>query len=100
MFSDIFQLAMLVPFILRRFLTWHHIKSDVLASIKERLNLSRVDQIPLKVVQVWVTEAKALKFAFSNTMTEDDYQTLAKVLKRQSRLLIEVNLKFLLFKSF
>ena len=52
MFSDIFQLAMLMPFILRCFFTWHHIKSDILNSMKEWLNLSRVDQVPRKVMQV------------------------------------------------
>ena len=92
MFSDIFRLAMLMPFILRRFLTRRHIKSDILDSIKERLNLSQVDQVPNKITQVWVTEAKTLKLAFSVIMDTDNHKALAKALREQSCLLTEVNL--------
>ncbi|CAG8659614.1 3948_t:CDS:2, partial [Paraglomus occultum] len=90
MFSDIFRLAMLMPFILKRFLTWRHIKSDALTLIKERLNLSRVDQVATRVLQVWVTEAKTLKLAFSVTMDTNAYKALEKTLREQSRLLTEV----------
>jgi len=91
MFSDIFRLAMLMPFILRRFLTWRLMKKDLLESIQRRLNLPRIEQVPLKVIQVWVTEAKALKLVFSVTLSSNDFQALIKALKEQSRILLEVS---------
>ena len=99
MFSDVLQLAMLMPFILRHFLARRYIKSDILQSIKQRLNLSRIDQVPLKVIQVWVTEAKALKLVFKITLNENDQQALSHILKEQSRALVEVRLKVFQYKS-
>jgi len=99
MFSDVLQLAMLMPFILRHFLTCRYIKSDILQSIKQCLNLSRIDQVPLKVIQVWVTEAKALRLAFKVTLNKSDQQALSQILKEQSRVLVEVSSKAFQYKN-
>ena len=45
----------------------------------------------LKLCTCWVIEAKALKLAFSITMTESIYQELQESLKRERDMLIQVS---------
>ncbi|CAB4488169.1 unnamed protein product [Rhizophagus irregularis] len=43
----------------------------------------------LKLCTCWAIEAKVLKLAFSNTMTESVYQELQELLKREYEILIQ-----------
>ncbi|GET03676.1 hypothetical protein GLOIN_2v1880882 [Rhizophagus clarus] len=89
MFSDILRIVMLMPFILQRFLKSHHIKTEVLN--KWRKN-SRINQ-NLAVsyfCKCWTIEAKVLKLTFSNNMTENTYQELQEMLKKEHEILIHI----------
>ncbi|CAG8651128.1 1777_t:CDS:2, partial [Paraglomus brasilianum] len=49
--------------------------------------------VPLKVIQVWVTEAKALKLVFKVTLNKSNQQALSQILKEQNHALVEVFLE-------
>ncbi|CAG8453434.1 5143_t:CDS:2 [Gigaspora rosea] len=63
-FSDSLKLAMIMPFILKRFLNIKHIKNTEINILKERLNESHT-LIPIKLIECWTTVSKALKITFS-----------------------------------
>ena len=90
MFSDTLRLAMLMPFILYRFLKPHHIKADTMNNWRENFKL-RQDSIILKLLTCWAIEAKTLKLAFSITMTENIYQELDESLKKEREMLLQVS---------
>jgi hypothetical protein len=91
MFSDVLRLAMLMPFILYRFLKPHHIKTDTMNNWREIFKL-RQNLIISKLLKCWAIEAKTLKLAFSITMTERIYQELEELLKKEREILIQVNI--------
>jgi hypothetical protein len=90
MFSDVLRLSMLMPFILQRFLKPHHIKSEVLNNWSTNLGI-RQNSVSLKLCTCWAVEAKALKLAFLNTMSENIYQELQKSFNRERDVLIQVS---------
>ena len=100
MFSDVLRLSMLMPFILRRFLKPHHIKSEALNNWSTNLGI-RQNSVILKLCTCWAIEAKALKLAFSNAMSENLYQELKNLLNRERDALIQVSSQiFYLYISF
>ncbi|CAB4423298.1 unnamed protein product [Rhizophagus irregularis] len=88
MFSDVLRLTMLMPFVLRRFLKPYHIKKEVLNNWNMEQNIKQNSAV-LKLCTCWAIEAKVLKLAFSNTMTESVYQELQELLKREYEILIQ-----------
>ena len=90
MFSDVLRLAILMPFILRRFLKPCHIKAETLNSWHTNSGI-RQNSAVLKLCTCWAIEAKALKLAFSITMTESIYQELQESLKKECEILIQVS---------
>jgi len=90
MFSDVLRLAILMPFILRQFLKPCHIKAETLNSWHTNSGI-RQNSAVLKLCTCWAIEAKALKLAFSITMTESIYQELQESLKKECEILIQVS---------
>ncbi|CAB4495356.1 unnamed protein product [Rhizophagus irregularis] len=91
MFSDVLRLAMLMPFILQRFLESRHIKTDALNNWHKNSGIRR-NLVASKLCACWAIEAKALKLAFSTTMTENTYQELQETLKKEREILIQVSI--------
>ena len=89
MFSDGLRLAMLIPFILRRFLQPCHIKSTSLKFLKESLSM-REDQIVPELIGCWVIVAKTTKLAFSSIFTEQKYNDLATCLSQERDILVKI----------
>ncbi|CAB4415967.1 unnamed protein product [Rhizophagus irregularis] len=87
MFSDILRIAMLMPFILKRFLKSHYIKTEALNKWQENLGIRR-NLVVSNLQTCWTIEAKVLKLAFSVTMTENNYQKLQEMLKKEREILI------------
>ncbi|CAB4488167.1 unnamed protein product [Rhizophagus irregularis] len=94
MFSDVLRLTMLMPFVLRQFLKPYHIKKEVLNNWNMEQNIKQNSAV-LKLCTCWAIEAKVLKLAFSNTMTESVYQELQELLKREYEILIQVSELFM-----
>ncbi|CAB4414376.1 unnamed protein product [Rhizophagus irregularis] len=94
MFSDVLRLTMLMPFVLRRFLKPYHIKKEVLNNWNMEQNIKQNSAV-LKLCTCWAIEAKVLKLAFSNNMTESVYQELQELLKREYEILIQVSELFM-----
>jgi hypothetical protein len=90
MFSDVLRLAMLMPFILHRFLKSHHIKMEALNNWHENCRI-RQNLAGSRLCTCWAIEAKALRLAFSTTMTENIYQELQETLKKEREILIQVS---------
>ena len=94
MFSDVLRLAMLMPFIIRRFLKHRHIKAEVLNKWCTNHRMTQTAVIS-RLCIVWSIEANVLKIAFSTTMTENIYRELNKSLEREREILIQVSFRFL-----
>jgi hypothetical protein len=90
MFSDVLRLSMLMPFILQRFLKSRHIKMEALNKWHENYSIGQ-NLAASQLCKCWAIEAKALKLAFSITMTEDIHQELQKTLKEERDILIYVS---------
>ena len=91
MFSDTLRLAMLMPFILQHFLKSGHIKVEALKKWSENSGI-RQNSAASKLCNCWAIEAKALKLAFSITMTKHTYQELQETLKKERDILIQVSI--------
>ena len=91
MFSDVLRIAMLMPFILQRFLKSHHIKAETLSNWFINSGI-RQNSAALRLCTCWTIEAKVLKLTFSAIMTESIYQELQESLKREHEILIQVSL--------
>ncbi|RIB00038.1 hypothetical protein C2G38_2130544, partial [Gigaspora rosea] len=86
-FSDSLKLAMIMPFILKRFLNIKHIKNTEINILKERLNESHT-LIPIKLIECWTTVSKALKITFSKSFTQEEYKILQNILNDEINILI------------
>jgi len=92
MFSDGLQLAMLMPFILRRFLTPGDVTPKDLAALCDRLssvNNRRLSAINA-IISCWVTVADAAAYCFKLTLTTHDLNHLQDILMEERRELLEV----------
>ncbi|CAG8790575.1 36871_t:CDS:2, partial [Racocetra persica] len=82
-FSDTLRLAILIPFILRYFLSPLHLKAEIIEHLKNVYKLTCNDYTIIKLIELWVVEAKLLKLAFSTTMTNDTYKKLRGLFKKE-----------------
>lgn len=94
-FSDCMQLAMVMPFLLRRSLTISHIKDFELGLLKERLMNStksclRPAQIINVIISCWVAVAKVSCLSFSFSFTEQTYRELKDALRIEHDILLKV----------
>lgn len=90
MMSDYLRLAMIMPFILHRFLKVIHIKSDNLALIQQRINVQRNDLVPKYIVKCWVCVAQTMKIAFDRHFTNEKYIELQRCLDAEMNILTQV----------
>jgi hypothetical protein len=98
MFSDALQLAMLMPFILKRFLTSGDINSTDIAALCNRLpssNNRRCSPIQAinAIVSCWVTVADAAAYCFKLSLTTHHLNHLQDILMEERRILLEVRYK-------
>ncbi|CAG8552274.1 7392_t:CDS:2 [Gigaspora margarita] len=82
-FSDTLRLAMLIPFILRYFLLPSHFKIEIIEHLKNVYQLTRNDHAIIKLIELWVVEAKLLKLAFLTTMTSNTYKELHSLFEKE-----------------
>ncbi|CAG8762110.1 21755_t:CDS:2, partial [Cetraspora pellucida] len=83
-----------MPFILRRFLKFQHIKVETSKRWQE--NFSK-RQVVTKLCSLWATEAKALKLAFTTPMTSIICQELQESLNKEHDLLVQSYAEYLGF---
>ena len=90
MMSDYFRLAMIIPFILQRFLKITSLKNNEIIAIKKRSNINNNNSIPNYIISCWVLVAKTMKVVFSNKFTSDGYTLLQKCLEAELEFLPKV----------
>lgn len=94
MFSDCLRLAMIMPFLLRRFLATSHIKDAELYFLQNQLmNSTRIPspaQIVNTIISCWVAIAKASQLSFNSTFTKQTYKELEEALKIEHDYLLKV----------
>jgi hypothetical protein len=96
MMSDVLRLLMILPFIFKRCLHSGDIKNEYLTITKERLGLSRKDDVIKKLIRTWALVAKASKKIFSNTITRlQDYDNLSEALDNEQHALLEASIYLL-----
>ena len=94
MMSDYLRLAMIMPYILHRFLKVSSLKENYVNMIKERTKALRVDLVPKSIISCWVHVAKTMKAVFSSEFTVDDYEELEKCLREELIILPKVITNF------
>ena len=98
MMSDVLRLLMILPFILQRCLHSGAIKAEYLITTKERLVLSRQNDVIKKLVKTWALVAKASKKIFSNTISRlEHYNNLSQALNDEQHALLEVNVIYVYY---
>ena len=90
MMSDYLRLAMIMPYILHRFLKASSLKDNEVDGIKQRINAARVDLVPKAIISCWVHVAKTMKAVFSSKFTVDGYEKLQKCLREELKILPKV----------
>jgi hypothetical protein len=100
MFSDVLQLTMVMPFILKRFLTPRNITPTVLTVLCNRLSSNNRRRLTTgainSIISCWVTVADTAAHCFKLKLTPNDLEHLQDMLREERRMLIEVLLYFLM----
>jgi hypothetical protein len=91
MMSDYLRLAMIIPFILYRFLKPSHLKDSELETIRRRINVQRKDLIPKVIIKCWVHVAQTMKVVFERSYTKEKYADLKRCLESEMTILTKVN---------
>jgi hypothetical protein len=89
MMSDYLQLAMIMPFLLYKFLKDSSLKTNEIIAIQNRMDINR-NSVPNQIISCWVTIAKTMKIVFSNKFTSDNYTELQKCLEEELEILPKV----------
>ncbi|CAG8498872.1 17785_t:CDS:2 [Racocetra persica] len=76
------RLAMLMLFILRYFLSPSYLKAEIIKHLKNVYKLTRNDHAIIKLIELWLVEAKLLKLAFS-TITNNTYKELCSLFEKE-----------------
>lgn len=90
MMSDCLRLAMMMPFILNRFLRSNCIKSINLTKIQYRCNISRKDTATKLIITCWKAVAETMAIVFKKSFNTNDYTSLQECLKKEIKILSEV----------
>ena len=96
MFSDALQLAMLMPFILRRFLDQNCFKLSELTNLRNRISPATgnrtltIPQAIVRLVNCWVVVSKAAAASSKLQFTRDDYDDFKNLLLEERQCLLEV----------
>lgn len=90
--SDVLRLLIILPFILKRCLRSGDIKNEYLNITKDRLGLTRQNDVIKKLIKTWAIVAKASKMIFSNTISRSQgYDNLSQALDNEQYALLEAS---------
>ncbi|CAG8537454.1 10989_t:CDS:2, partial [Rhizophagus irregularis] len=90
MMSDCLHLAMMIPFILNRFLKPTHFKKLELALFQRQTGVSRSDLAVNFWIKCWVLMARTMTIAFKHSFTEEDYIQLHECLDSERKLFSQI----------
>jgi len=96
MFSDALQLAMLLPFILRRFLDQNCFKPLELTNLRNRISPATgnrtvtIPQAIVRLINCWVVVSKATAASSKLQFTRNDYDDFKNLLLEERQCLLEV----------
>lgn len=90
MMSDLLRLAMVIPFLLNRFLKESSLKHNEAVAIQQRINAFRINLVPKSIISCWVYVAKTMKAVFSKEFTSDSYKELQLYLEEEFSILPKV----------
>ncbi|UZO13261.1 uncharacterized protein OCT59_004765 [Rhizophagus irregularis] len=83
MMSDCLRLAMMMPFILNRFLEPSCIKKLDLSTIQQRCNVNQGNAATKIIITCWKTIAETTAFIFKESFSKDDYMELQRCLETE-----------------
>ena len=90
MMSDLLRLAMIMPFLLNRFLKESSLKNNEAATIRQRIDVARISLVLKAIISCWVHVAKTMKAVFNKEFTLDSYEELQLCLKEEFLILPKV----------
>jgi len=90
MMSDLLRLAMIMPFILQKFLKITSLKRDEVTTIKTKLNINN-NLVLNHIISCWVFVARTMKIVFSNKFTSNRYKLLQNCLEAELDFLPKVS---------
>ena len=90
MMSDCFQLGMMFPFILNRFLKSQHFKQSEIDKFWQQTGIAHNDLAIKHWIKCWIVMAKTMAIAFKSSFTKDDYEELHQCLDNERRFLSQV----------
>lgn len=90
MMSDCLRLAMMMPFILNRFLEPSCIKKLDLSTIQQRCNVNQGNAATKIIITCWKTIAETTAFIFKESFSKDDYMELQRCLETEMIILSQV----------
>ncbi|GET56405.1 hypothetical protein GLOIN_2v1790940 [Rhizophagus irregularis DAOM 181602=DAOM 197198] len=94
MMSDLLRLAMIMPFLLNRFLKESSLKNNEAATIRQRIDVARISLVLKAIISCWVQVAKTMKAVFNKEFTLDSYEELQLCLKEEFLILPKVFASF------
>ncbi|PKY19767.1 hypothetical protein RhiirB3_384336 [Rhizophagus irregularis] len=94
MMSDYLRIAMIIPYILYRFLKISSLKENGIIGIQQRINAPHNNLIIKSIISCWVHVAKTMKAVFNSEFTADEYNNLQKCLQDELIILSKVFASF------
>ncbi|GET52594.1 hypothetical protein GLOIN_2v1790940 [Rhizophagus irregularis DAOM 181602=DAOM 197198] len=94
MMSDLLRLAIIMPFLLNRFLKESSLKNNEAATIRQRIDVARISLVLKAIISCWVQVAKTMKAVFNKEFTLDSYEELQLCLKEEFLILPKVFASF------
>lgn len=90
MMSDYLRLAIIMPFILNRFLKITSLKNNEAKNIQQRTGASRINLVKNIIITCWVHIAKTMSMVFKSKFTINSYEELQQSLKEEMNILPKV----------
>ena len=90
MMSDYLRLAMIMPFILNRFLKISSLKDKEARAIQQRTEAPRINLIKNTIIACWVHVAKTMSMVFKSKFTINSYEELQQSLEEEMTILPKV----------
>ena len=88
--SDLLRLAMIIPFILQKFLKVTSLKNSEFVAIKTKLNINNNNSILNHIISCWILIAKIMKVVFNNKFILNKYKLLQNCLEAELDFLLKV----------
>ncbi|KAF0382168.1 serine/threonine protein kinase [Gigaspora margarita] len=90
MISDCLYLAMMITFVLSRFLKPSSFRNPELTLFQKQTDISRSDLAIKLWLKCWVLTAKSMTISFKQSFTEDDYIKLHECLNNERKILSQI----------